>query len=54
MKVQTRVLTVQLSIADKIGDNGVVTPLKKSIYQPILKELKKLGIASKTKITTTQ
>ena len=36
--------------AGKIEDNGVVTPMKKSIYAPIIKELKKLGITSKTKV----
>lgn len=36
---------------DEIEDNGVVIPLQKSVYSPILKRLNKLGIVPKTKIS---
>jgi saccharopine dehydrogenase-like NADP-dependent oxidoreductase len=39
-------IAVQLILEGKITDTGVHIPISKSIYEPVLTELKKLGIAT--------
>jgi len=44
-------VATRMVLLNEIEDNGVVIPLQKSVYSPILKRLNKLGIVPKTKIS---
>uniref|UniRef100_F6ZU97 Saccharopine dehydrogenase n=3 Tax=Ciona intestinalis TaxID=7719 RepID=F6ZU97_CIOIN len=45
-------IAARMVLLNKIETKGVVTPLKKAVYKPLLKELKRLGIKPKISITT--
>ncbi len=41
---------VRMILEDKIQDRGVLIPVKKSIYEPVLAELEEMGISFKEKV----
>lgn len=45
-------IAVKLILEEKIIDTGVCIPIKKSIYKPVLEELKTMGISMKNTIET--
>nr|CAB3219604.1 alpha-aminoadipic semialdehyde synthase, mitochondrial-like [Phallusia mammillata] len=45
-------IAARMMLLGKIEKKGLVTPLKSQIYQPLLKELRRLGIQSKTTVKT--
>ncbi|CAK8688911.1 unnamed protein product [Clavelina lepadiformis] len=45
-------IAARMLLLGKIQDKGMITPLKKQIYQPLLKELRRLGIQSKTNVVS--
>lgn len=47
-------IAAKLILQNKVKERGVIIPIHRDIYEPVLKELKELGISFKEKLTITR